>query len=105
MVEEHQANPVEEQLAETNQGDVVITAERHIPAPETSNTLSKITAKDESPHREGRKYDSHFQALENLDVTSLHQQYLIQTSANREAESALVALLKKKYEVNICLYH
>jgi hypothetical protein len=84
--------------------EVVVTAEQHNPAPEPSTALSKIIAKDKSPHSEEKAFDSCLQAFENMDVASLHQQYLTRLTQDLEAESALVALLKKKYEVQWSLH-
>lgn len=99
VVEQHD-NPAMRKPAEAmaTEDEVVVTAEQHNPALETSTTLAKIIAKDESPRREGKNADSQLQAFESMDANSLHQQYLTRISQNREAESALVALLKKKYE-------
>lgn len=104
-MEETQGNLAMEKSADvmTAEDEVLVTAEKHNPAPETSTTLAKIIAKDKSPHREEKTSDSRLQELEGMDIASLHQQYLTRLAQDREAESALVALLKKKYEVQLTL--
>lgn len=96
VVEEQRENPVLEKPSETTQDDAVIIAECHGATPEASSPLAIIVAKDESPCCEKGKADSHLQAFESLDVTSLHQRYLTRLLENRETESAMVTLMKKK---------
>jgi hypothetical protein len=80
-------------------------------APEPSNVLTKLAAKDEPVAAEKGKAKLELPILEELSAADIHELYLTRLSTSREMEANMVNMLKKKYEVNkassfpYCIYH
>lgn len=88
--------PAETKVAQDN---VVVTAKKHNSPPSTSTVLTKTTVKEKPPLRQEPAHAPLLEVYEEMSVADLCQQYETRLAENRAGESALIALIKKKYEV------
>jgi hypothetical protein len=91
--------------------DEVIITGASFKAPEPSNVLTKLAAKDDPVAAEKRKTKLELPILEELSAADIHELYLARLSTSREMEANMVNMLKRKYDVNkvssfpYCIYH
>ena len=67
---------------------------------ETSNVLTKLIVKDETPLFEKGKSKLELPNYEDFSMDELHASYLSRLPTRRDMEASLVSLMKKKYEVH-----